>query len=109
MNNILQIILEYAEKNKAKKINSVNLKIGALSDVIPEWAQMYFDMLTKDTIAQQAKLVIEIVKVKIQCRSCQHSFTVSKPEEGFMCHSCESSDIEIVEGRELQVTSIDIE
>ena len=109
MSNILQIILEYAEKNNAKKINIVNLKIGALSDVVPEWAQTYFDMLTKDTIADNAKLVIERVQVKIQCHDCGHTFQVLKPEDGFICQNCQSSDIEIIEGRELQVTSIDIE
>ena len=109
MSNILQIILEYAEKNNAKKINIVNLKIGALSDVVPEWAQTYFDMLTKDTIADNAKLKIEKVAVKIHCHACSHEFQVLSPENGFLCQKCKSSDIEIVEGRELQVTSIDIE
>ncbi len=109
MGNILDIILEYAEKNNAKKIKQVNLTIGVLADVIPEWAQTYFDMLSKDTIADNAVLNIDKVPAKIQCRACSHEYSLEKGEFNFVCKKCESGDIELLSGRELNVSSIEIE
>lgn len=109
MANILDIVLKSAEENDAKKVRSVSLRIGALSDIIPEWAQSYFEMLSKDTIAEDAKLVIEKVPAVIECRSCLKSFEMNPGEWQFACTSCESNDIRIVSGREFTVWSIDIE
>ena len=59
MSSILDIVLDHANRNNAKKVVRINLRIGHLSDIIPEWAQSYFDMLSKDTIADHASLEIE--------------------------------------------------
>jgi hydrogenase nickel incorporation protein HypA/HybF len=109
MNNILDIVLENANKNNAQKVVKVNLKIGDLSDIIPEWAQTYFDMLSKDTIADGASIAIEKVPVTIKCRSCGNMHTFKNKNWSFSCTSCSSNDIEIIEGRELFITSIEIE
>ena len=108
MSGILDIVLEHANKNNAKKVMKVNLRIGYLSDIIPEWAQTYFDMLSKDTIADGALLDIERVPVKIRCRACGRDHTFPGKEWGFACPHCGSSDIELLEGREFSVTSIEI-
>ena len=109
MGNILDIILEYAQKNNATKIKQVNLKIGVLSDVIPDWAQTYFSMLSKDTIADDALLNIEKVPLTLKCRSCGFEKTYEEGDWRFFCEQCESTDIEIMSGRDLTVTSIEIE
>lgn len=109
MSNILDIILEYANKNNAKKIKTVNLTIGVLSDIIPEWAQTYFDMLTKDTIADKAQLNIDKIPVHTKCKDCGFSKIYSEGDWQFYCEKCESTNIELLAGRELTVTSIEIE
>ena len=109
MSNILDIVIEHAEANNAKKVHKINLKIGLLSDIIPEWAQSYFDMLTKDTIADESELIIEKVPIKIKCHSCENIFTLEDKTMNFFCNKCKSTDIEILSGRELQITSIEID
>lgn len=109
MSNILDIVLEHAHKNGAKRVKTINLKIGELSDVIPQWAQMYFDMLTKETIAEGSKLNIEKVPLALKCRDCSHEHTYRDKDWKFTCTKCGSSDLEIISGRELMVTSIEID
>ena len=109
MSNILDIVLKHAEQNRAKKVRKVSLRIGALSDIIPEWAQSYFDMLSKDTIAENAELDIEKVPAVIECRSCMETFEMKPGEWKFSCAKCESADIQIVSGREFTVWSIEVE
>ena len=109
MSSVLDIVLEHAQKNNAKKVQKVNLQIGVLSDIIPEWAQSYFDMLSKDTIASEAVLNIEQVHVRILCRACGHEFGFKDRDWKFSCEKCDSSDIELLSGREFMITSIEIE
>ena len=108
MSNILDIVQEHANKNGAAKVLKVNLKIGDLSDIIPEWAQTYFDMLSKDTIADGAALSIEKVPVTVTCNSCKNTHTFLDKNWSFTCVKCESADIEITAGREFFITSIEI-
>ncbi len=109
MTNILEIVVEYAQKNNAKKIRKINLRIGAMSDVIPEWAQNYFDMLSKDTIADKAELVIDRIPVSVKCRACGNERTLDKGEFDFICKKCSANDIELLTGRELSIISIEID
>ena len=109
MTNILEIVLEHAEKNNARKVDKINLTIGELSDVIPQWAQEYFDMLSKDTIAENAELIIEKVPAIIKCSSCGHEYGLEKGSWEFACNKCDSTDIELLSGRELQISSIEVD
>lgn len=108
MSNILDIVQEHANKNSAKKVLKVNLKIGDLTDIIPEWAQNYFDMLSKDTIADGAELSIEKVPVTVKCNSCGNTHTFLNKDWNFTCVKCESADIELIAGREFFIASIEI-
>jgi len=109
MSSILDIVIEHANKNDAKKINSINLSIGMLSDVLPEWAQNYFEFVSKDTIAEKAVLNIKRIPVKIRCRECGSETEFKDREWSFTCPSCTSAAIELVSGRELSIESIEID
>lgn len=109
MTSVLDIVISHAQKNGARRVQKVNMQIGIMSDIIPEWAQTYFDMLSKDTIASEAILDIERIPVKIRCRECGHEFGFKDREWKFSCEKCESSDIELLSGREFMVSSIEIE
>ena len=59
IHSVLDIVIEHADKYSAKRVIKINLEVGELSDIIPHWMQEYFDMLSKDTIAERAELCIE--------------------------------------------------
>ena len=109
MSSILDIVLEYANSNSAKKVAQINLEVGELSDLIPQWMQSYFEFVSKDTIAEKAMLSIDHVPATLRCRSCNKEFTVTKEDWRVSCPHCNSQDIEILSGREFKVVSIEIE
>jgi hydrogenase nickel incorporation protein HypA/HybF len=109
MGNILDIVKETAEKNGAKRVTRIELLIGMMSDILPDWAQNYFDMLSKDTVADGAVLVIERVPVTLMCRQCKKNFEMDMADWNFKCPTCVSSDVELVTGRELAIKNIEIE
>ena len=107
--SVLDIVIEHAKKNNAKKVKKINLEIGELSGFIPEWIQTYFDFVSKDTIASEAKLVIKKVDAKLKCRECSKEFGVKKDKLDFTCPKCKSSDIELLSGREYFIKSIEVD
>lgn len=109
MGNILDIVLEHAKKHNAAKVTKINLVVGELSDLIPEWMQNYFDFVSKDTIADKAALSIERRPAVLKCKDCGFDFVLDREKFQFSCTRCESANIEIVSGREFTITSIEID
>ncbi len=106
--NILKIALQYAEKEGATRIMTLNLVIGQLSSVIDDSIQFYWPIISEGTIAEDAKLYFRRVPAQLKCLDCG---TIYELEDGQLrtCPSCESSQVSILSGREFQLESIQIE
>ena len=52
--SIFQVVLKHAQKGGVKKVVTVNLEIGALSDLQGEWVQRYFDHLSLGSVVEGA-------------------------------------------------------
>lgn len=109
MENVLDVALEYAETNNVKKIQAINLSIGALSDIVPTYAQMFFELISKDTVAENAKINIEKIPIKIKCRSCGTETEMGINHLLYECDKCGSKSIELISGREFRVVSMEVE
>jgi len=95
------------QKNQnANKIHSLKMRIGDLSGVIPEALQFAFDVMINDTIAQGAKLYIETISVTCYCHNCQTNF---QPDDIiYQCPQCDSLSSQILTGKELELTSLEV-
>lgn len=109
MKEVLAVALENAEQNDAKKIREISLSVGALASIVPDWAQMFFDYISKDTIAENAKIDIETLPAKIKCHSCGTEIEMETHNLLFSCNKCESNNIELISGREFRVVSMEVE
>jgi hydrogenase nickel incorporation protein HypA/HybF len=67
---IVQSVLAEAEKRGAKKVTEVDLIVGKLTFLGLEQVRFAFEALTKDTILEGAKLVIEEQEGVVKCRNC---------------------------------------
>lgn len=105
--NIIDIVLDQAKESGAKKVNQVNLEIGELTQVVGDCVAFYFEQITKDTVAEGAKLNIKNIPTKAKCGKCSHTFNPDGLD--LTCPECDFIYSEIFEGRELAVTSIDID
>ncbi len=107
--SILDIVIDYANKYNVKKVTKINLEIGELSGFLPDWMQTYYEFVSKDSIASDAKLVITNVPAKLKCQECEKEFGVKREKLEFTCPSCKSSDIELLSGREYFIKSIEVD
>lgn len=89
------------------RIQRIHLKVGQLSAVVPDSLRFCFEVAAKDTIADGAELAIEEVKVNARCKDCMHEWSVDEPV--FVCPACDSGNIDLLSGRELNIESIEIE
>ncbi len=105
--SMLSLALEKAAEAKAAKITSIKLVVGELSGIVPECVQFYFDAISKNTIANGAKLNFETKPTQIRCRKCETVFTPDNHE--WKCPKCKEASVEIASGRECYMESIEVE
>jgi hydrogenase nickel incorporation protein HypA/HybF len=99
------IVLEVAGREKLSKVSKVNVSFGQLIQIVPDVFEFAFRESVRSTIASDAALSIEIIELKMECRKCKNIFRIS--ENFFACQKCGSDELDILEGRELFVKSIE--
>jgi hydrogenase nickel incorporation protein HypA/HybF len=103
--DLTKIVLESAVHEKLTKVTKVNISFGQLVQIVPEIFETAYRECVRDTIAEESELDIEIIRVKMRCRNCSSEFNLV--ENRFSCTLCGSQDIEIVNGKELFIKSIE--
>jgi hydrogenase nickel incorporation protein HypA/HybF len=106
--SILDVVLKHAHMNGVRRVIAINLAVGKLSDLEDEWIQQYFDYISKGTLAEGAKLVIERVPVVFRCKSCQASFEVDvRQMKDLVCPECGEKEFTLVSGREYYIKDME--
>jgi hydrogenase nickel incorporation protein HypA/HybF len=105
--SILDISLRHAKEANAKRITDINLIIGQFSSIVDDSVQFYWEIISRDTIAQGSSLHFERVLAEITCNDCGHTFHPA--EKTFECPSCSSFSVRVTKGEEFRVESIDVE
>ncbi len=105
VNDLFRIIQEVAEKEQIKRIDKVHFSIGKMMQVVPDLFRFAFDSAKEGTIADQADLEIEFLPVKMRCKDCQNEFEVEK--NMFKCPECASTELDLIQGKELYIKSIE--
>lgn len=105
--NVLEITLRHASKADANRVTDLYLVIGQLSSIIDDSLQFYWDIISKDTIAEGARLHFRRIPTQLKCRDCGYQFTPG--DDDFACPKCRSAHISITAGEEFFLESINID
>ncbi len=89
------------------QVASLHLKIGKLSSVVEHSLTFCFEIITKDTPLENARLEIETVPVRIRCTGCGTEWEADTPV--FQCPDCEQGKIEMLSGREIEIVSLELQ
>ena len=91
---------------KASAVESIRLRLGALSGVDRESFEFSFPLVADETCAAGAKLVFDEVPAEITCDACGKC---SSPKKMFLqCSACGSTHVRITAGREFQIVSVEL-
>jgi len=107
MGGVFEVIEQTISQYEIRRVLQVKLKVGELTNAEPEALQMVFEAFCKNTICEGAELIVERVPVRGHCRNCQHEFAVKTMF--FLCPKCQNTSIEVIQGEELLLESVEVE
>ena len=105
ISNIFTILETLAEENRLTTITRVRLQIGELQHIVPEMLDFAFETVAKGTKAEGASLEIEMVPIRMQCRTCHFEFMVA--EHTYICPKCSGTSLDTLQGTEIILESIE--
>jgi len=113
MKNIVDTVIEEANRRKAKSVSEVHIVIGELAFVGEEQARMWFDLLKEKTILKRARLFMEEEKGKVKCPNCSYEGSIENLDvadhhaafPAIGCPKC-GSPVEIISGKDCIVKTV---
>lgn len=103
--DLSHIVLEEAKRANLSKVTTVNISFGQMIQIVPDIFETAFRECVISTVARDAIVKIEILPVKMRCRNCGNDFQVS--DNSFACNLCKSTELDIIQGKELFIKSIE--
>ncbi len=87
------------------RVSVVRLRVGRMAGVVPDALMFCFELATAGTDLEGAVLEIEDQQGRAHCRTCGADFTLL---DAFLLCDCGSADVQLVAGRDLAVTSVEV-
>jgi hydrogenase nickel incorporation protein HypA/HybF len=105
--SLIDVACEEAERRRARVV-ALHLKVGPLSGVVTQALVSAYELARERTPLEQARLEIEETPVLMNCRACEAERPVASLQE-LRCAECGAPAVEIISGRELELTALEIE
>ena len=105
--SVLEIACKHAKKAGAKKVTDIYLVIGQLSSIVDDSVEFYWQMITKDTLCENARLHFKRIPAELVCLECNHQYSLT--QELTPCPNCGSARIRVLTGDEFDLESIEIQ
>lgn len=104
---ILETVTRQCQLEGYRTINSIRLRIGKASSILPDSLHFAFDAAKLHTIAKNATLIIDEVPIGGACSACGHQFTV----ETFIfdCPACHSTKIKVSQGFDMEIVDMEVD
>ena len=107
--DLLNLAHNEANKHNAKKIHKILVALGERSGVESALLKSCFDTFKKeDSLVEDSELEIIHKNIKLFCNDCKSEFYAKDLEYG-ICIQCNSLNVEIIEGFELHLLSLEME
>jgi hydrogenase nickel incorporation protein HypA/HybF len=87
-----------------RRIESVEVKLGHLRQVVPDSLVFAFGLVADGTVAEGAELIMQFVPAAGVCRACGRESEL--PDFPLACAACGSLDVQLVRGEELTVDAL---
>jgi hydrogenase nickel incorporation protein HypA/HybF len=103
--SILAASFDAATNAGMTRITEIRISVGDLTETMDFALEFAFEALTPETMAEGATLVITKVPAKSRCNECGLEYEHDRFQ--MLCPTCGSMSVELLQGRELSITSIE--
>ncbi|HIP68881.1 MAG TPA: hydrogenase maturation nickel metallochaperone HypA [Chromatiales bacterium] len=104
---VLQVLQNEAKSQGFNKVLAVWLEIGDLSSVEPEAMLFSFEVVSRNSLADGAKLKIINVPGSAWCMQCSKTVTVKQRFDE--CPDCGSYQLQVTAGDEMKIKELEVE
>lgn len=105
--SLLDIVEEKCREGGFHSVESVRVRVGKASGILPEALSFAFEAVKKETIARKAKFIMDVVPLGGYCNGCQRKFESQEPYI-LECPLCSSSSFKINQGQELEIVEMEV-
>ena len=105
--SVVALVEDERRKQGFSRVRTIRLKVGTLGHAEPEALRFCFDAVTSGTIAEGARLEIEMVPGAGWCSRCQ--LTVPLEVRFSACPCCGNAHVRMTAGDELRVDEMEVD
>lgn len=105
--SIVEGATDEARKHGGATVEAVHLKLGKLSGVVKDALLFSWEIACQGTTLEGSRLEITEIPVVVHCENCKTDRTLAEINN-FSCPVCNTPTPEILSGKELQVTALEI-
>jgi hydrogenase nickel incorporation protein HypA/HybF len=106
--SMVEMASEEAARRGCAQVHAVHLKRGPLSGVVKEALLFSYMVACEGTPLEGSQLVIEDVAVSVYCPACEAETSPVSLQQ-FCCSVCDTPTPQVVRGKELEVTALEIQ
>ncbi len=81
--------------------------VGEMHQIVPDTLVFAYEVLTRDTRMKGSVLEISLLPVTCRCNECSWEGNIEQPF--FLCGGCNSGNVEIINGKELYIESLEVD
>ena len=104
LENVREILENHAVSQNFTKVTKVTLEIGKLSSVEPDALRFGFDVVMKDSLADNAELIISELNGLGLCQQC--GLQVEMETSYDPCPHCGSCLVKVIQGAEMKIKDL---
>ena len=105
--SILDIIKEQSRLRDFARVERVCLEIGPLSGVEVDALRFGFDVVTRDSLAEGARLEIVETPATAWCMQCERTVPVKQRFDA--CVACGSHRLKVTGGEEMRIRELEVD
>jgi hydrogenase nickel incorporation protein HypA/HybF len=104
---LLEAVRGELRAHPGARVRAVRVRVGQLRQVEPATLEFCYDAAVRETTLAGSRLDIEQVEATAKCEACSLQFGVQ--EHWFECPRCQSSNVRLLAGEEMLLTSIELD
>ena len=105
--SILELAEEEADRRGGVRVEAIHIKLGALSGVDKQALLSAYGLATEESSFAGCQLIVEEIPVAVYCSQCQAERPIQSLQL-FACPTCGTPVSEVLRGRELQVSGLEL-
>ena len=104
--SIVEMAQEEAE-HRDVRIDAIHLDLGPLSGVVADALLFSYEIACSGTVLEGSRLVIRQIPIEVYCSACEAPKLLTSMQ-WFCCPECGAPTSEVIHGKELQITALEI-